>query len=191
MKKAALLKKSVSAAVAIAIGSGLWVSSSAVYADSGFYLGGAFGLARVDGNDFEDDSSVLKAFVGGKFNSYIGVEAAIHDFNETSDGGFTSDISGQSLALVGFLPLTESLELFIKGGNLWWKNDIQFGSLKDSNDGTEIFYGVGANFYLNPNIAVRAEFERYEVELSSNEVGIDIDTTTDVDVASIGVVFSF
>ena len=191
MKKSAFSKRSISTSVAIAVASGLWMSSIAVYADSGFYLGGAFGLARIDGNDFDDNSSVLKAFAGGKLNSNIGIEAAMHDFHETKDGGFTSNLSGKSLALVGFLPLTDSFELFIKGGNLWWENDLEFGSFKDSRDGTEIFYGVGGNFYLSPSIAMRAELERYDLEFKSNDVGINIDTTTAVDVASVGVVFSF
>ena len=191
MNSPVFMKKSISLSAALAVASGLCIASGAVYADPGLYLGGAFGVARVDGNDFDDDSSVLKVFAGGKFNSYLGVEAGMHDFNETKDGGFTSDLSGKSLAVVGFLPLSDSFELFIKAGNLWWKNDLEFGGLKDSRDGTEIFYGVGANFNFNPSVALRVELERYDVEFSSNEVGINIDDTTEVDVASVGVVFSF
>lgn len=178
-------------AFAVATGSGLLAATSSASADPGFYIGAEYGMGRIDGGDFEDDSQVLKAFAGGKFNNYIGVEAAAIDFGEAEDNGFKSELSGATLAVVGFMPFTDSFEVFVKAGNLWWENDLEVLGFDSSQDGSEIFYGAGVNFYFNETIALRLELERYEVELSAEEVGIDIDVTTDVDVASVGVVFNF
>lgn len=191
MKNPNGMQKVAGIALAVSMASGLWVAANSATAEPGFYVGGAYGLGRVNGGDFEDDTSVLKAFVGGKFNDYVGLEVAVHDFGEAEDSGFSSELTGGSLALMGFMPFTDSFEVFVKAGNLWWENDLRFLGFKSSQDGEEFFYGLGANFYFNPTLAVRLELERYEVELSSDEVGIDIDGSTDVDVASVGVVFNF
>lgn len=191
MKNSSSAKKITSLALSVALGSGLWIAASTAYADLGVYIGAAYGLGRVDGGDFKDDTSVLKAFVGAKFNSYVGIEGGIHDFGGADNNGFRSDLTGQSLALAGFMPLGESVELFAKVGNLWWDSDVKYLGLTNSQSGRELFYAAGLNVYFNPSLALRLEFERYKVELTSDEVGIDIDGSTDVDVASVGVVFAF
>lgn len=191
MKNSNSKQKFTRMAFAVAMGSGLLAAASFASADPGFYVGGEYGMGRINGGDFEDDTSVLKAFVGGKFNNYIGVEGAAIDFGEAEDNGFKSELTGASLAVVGFMPFTDSFEVFIKAGSLWWENDLEVLGFESSQDGTEFFYGAGLNFYFNKTIALRLELERYEVELSADEVGIDIDGTTDVDVASVGIVFNF
>ena len=178
-------------ALAVTLGSGLLAAASPASAEPGFYVGGEYGMGRINCGDFEDDTQVLKAFVGGKFSNYIGVEAAAIDFGEAEDNGFKSELTGASLALVGFMPFTDSFEVFIKGGSLWWENDLEVLGFESSQDGTEFFYGAGINFYFNKTIALRLELERYEVELSADEVGIDIEGTADVDVASVGIVLNF
>jgi OOP family OmpA-OmpF porin len=191
MKNSSSMKKVTGLALSVAIGSGLWAAANTAYADSGVYIGAAYGLGRVDGGDFKDDTSVLKAFVGAKLNSYVGIEGGIHDFGGADNNGFRSDLTGKSLALTGFMPLGESFELFAKVGNLWWESDVKYLGLTNGQSGRELFYGAGVNLNFNPSLALRLEFERYKVELTSDEVGINIDGTTDVDVASVGIVFAF
>lgn len=185
------LLSATGAALAVMMGTGVVLSSNAAAAESAFYVGGAYGMSRVDNADFDDNTNVIKAFAGGKFMDYFGVEAAALDYGSASDNDVKSDLTGYSVAVVGFLPFTDSFEGFLKLGNLWWENDIRFLGFKNSFDGEELFYGAGVNFNFNKTLALRVELERYTVELSSNEVGIDIDGDTDVDVASVGVVFNF
>lgn len=185
------LLSATGAALAVMMGTGVVLSSNAVAAESAFYVGGAYGMSRVDNADFDDNTNVIKAFAGGKFMDYFGVEGAALDYGSATDNDLKSDLTGYSVAVVGFLPFTDSFEGFLKLGNLWWENDIRFLGFKKSFDGEELFYGGGFNFYFNKTLALRFELERYTVELSSNEVGIDIDGDTDVDVASVGVVFNF
>lgn len=178
-------------ALSVIAGSGLAVMSSITLAVPGVYVGAAYGIARPDGGDFDDNTQVLKAFVGGKFNDYIGVEAAANDYGEAKGSGYKSELGGYSLALVGYLPLGDHFDLFAKAGNMWWKDDYTILGYSNDATGNEIFYGVGAQFNFNEHIALRFEMERYNVDLSSDEIGINIDGTYDVDVASLGAVFTF
>lgn len=179
------------AALPVMAGLGLLVASPITLAEPDIYIGAAYGIASFDGGDFDDDTQVLKAFVGGKFSDYLGVEAAANDYGEAKGSGFKSELNGYSLAVVGFLPLGESVDLFAKMGNMWWKNDYTILGYSNDADGSEIFYGLGAQFNLTQNFAFRLEVERYKVDLGRDEIGFDLDQNYDVDIASVGAVFTF
>lgn len=178
-------------ALTVVAGSGFAIAAHTAVANPGIYIGAAYGVASLDGENFDDDTQVLKGFVGGKFNDYIGVEAAANDYGEAEGSGYESELTGYTLAVMGYLPLGDHFDLFAKFGNLWWKNDFTVLGYSDDVSGDEMFFGAGAQFNFGEHFALRLEWERYEVELSSDEVGIDLDTTYDVDVASLGVVFTF
>jgi len=187
------LKKQITGvSLAIAAGLGIATLFTQPAAAAGINLGGAIGWGRVESSDFDDDNPVYKVFAGGKFNDYVGVEAAYHDFGEAEDTGYSSKLRGYSAALVGYLPLGDNFDLFAKIGNLWWHDKITvLDTFHDTVDGDEIFYGIGANFNFNEALALRIEMERYKVDLSADEVGVNFDDTYNVDVASVGLQFSF
>lgn len=178
-------------ALAVAAGSCFAVVARTTLAEPGIYVGAAYGIASLDGENFDDDTQVLKAFVGGKFNDYIGLEAAANHYGEAEGSLYESELTGYTAALVGYLPLGDGFDLFAKAGNLWWKNDFTILGFSDDVTGNELFFGVGAQLNFGEHVALRIEWERYEVDLSSDEIGVDLDTTYDVDVASLGAVFSF
>jgi OmpA-OmpF porin, OOP family len=178
-------------ALAVAVGSGFAVMTQSAMAEPGIYIGAAYGMASVDGEEFDDDTQVLKAFVGGKFNDYIGVELAANDYGEAEGRGYKTELTGYTAALVGYLPMGDRFDLFAKIGNLWWKNDFTVLGYSDDITGDELFFGLGGQFNFSENFALRLEWERYEVDLTSDEIGFDLDTTYDVDVASLGVAFTF
>jgi hypothetical protein len=185
-------KQLTSLSLAIAAGFGIASSFTPSAAAAGLNLGGTIGWGQVDGSDFNDDNPVYKIFAGGKFNDYVGVEVAAHDFGEAKDKGYSSKLRGYSAAVVGYLPLGDNFDLFAKIGNLWWHDKVSVLDTFHKNiDGDEIFYGVGANFNFNETLALRLEMERYKVDLSQNEIGVKLDNTYNVDVASIGLQFSF
>lgn len=155
------------------------------------YAGAEYGLGRVNDSDFEDEDSAVKIFVGGKFNPYIGLEGAYNDFGKSENNGNSSEVTGSTLALMGIWPVSDNFELFVKGGQLWWRDKINVLAFEDTVTGNENFYGLGANFYVNEMWSVRAEWERYEVKLTDDEVGVDIDGTSTLDVASVGVAVNF
>lgn len=185
-------KKTENFVLAITLGSGVFLAVNPACADPGIYIGAGYGISRVDNADFSDNKAVMKAFVGGKFNDYIGIEGAINDFGEVDNAVYSSSLKGNSAALLGYLPLTESFDLYIKGGQLWWSDKVTvLNTYEDTIKGNELFYGLGANFHFNKMISMRAEIERYKVELNAEEIGVNIDNSTDVDVASLGIAFGY
>lgn len=185
-------KQIVGIALSATIGSGLLAFASQASAESGMYVGGAYGQSRVNDSDFDDDNEALKAFIGGKFNNYIGLELAGNDYGKAEDNGSSSDLTGITLALMLYLPLGDGFELFAKGGQLWWEDDVRIlNTFDDTLDGEEVFYGLGMNINFTDALSLRIEMERYEVELSQSEIGVGVDGSSDVDVASVGLVFNF
>jgi len=155
------------------------------------YLGAAYGYSRVDNEDFKDNNSVLKAFAGIKVLNFIGLEAAINDFGTSKGTGTSSELTGNTLAIAGFLPISDQFNIFAKVGNLWWENKISvLDTFNDTLSGNESFFGVGANLAVSDSLAIRFELERYDVKLSKSEVGTSFDRTFDLDVASVGISFS-
>lgn len=169
-------------------------SNAAIDMDNiSFYGGGDYGLSRVNNSDFdENNNSAVKLFVGGKLNDYIGIEGALNDFGRSENNGNSADLTGNTLAIVGFFPIAEQYEVFVKGGRLWWSNKlIVQNTFTDTLTGNENFYGLGAIYNYTDMLSLRAEFEWYKVEFALDQVGIDIDSSSHVDVANLGVAMKF
>ncbi len=189
-------KRIGSITLAMTVGSSIAFATNSAWAEPGFYIGGAYGQNSVNDSDFDDKNPAMKIFAGGKFNDYIGVEGAINDYGEAENTGYSAELTGNTLAVVGFLPFMDCCNLFVKGGQLWWEDKVTvLDAFSDTLDGNEIFYGVGADFtltdYKTSSIALRVEMERYKVELSQSEIGADVDGSSEVDVASVSVLFNF
>lgn len=192
MIKTTIRKKTVQAAWALTMASSLLLVASNAVAEGGFYAGGALGASRVNDSDFDDDDRTIKGFAGGKFNDYIGIEVALHDFGKAEEGIFSSELRGASVAAIGFLPLGKSFDLFLKGGMMHWEDEVRVGNVyNDKLDGEEAFVGVGADIHFTERFALRIEMERYKVELSDDGVSVFLDDSYNVDVASVGGMFSF
>lgn len=168
--------------------------STNVLADNmkpGAYIGGGYGMVDVNDSEFEDDDVSKKLYVGGKLGPYFGIEGGLHDFGEASNQFASWELDGKTLAVVGFLPFNESFSLFAKAGNLWWDADVSLLGLKGDFDGSEMFGGVGVQLNFTENFAIRAEYERYKVELEADEIGMDVDSDSKVNIASLGAQFNF
>lgn|SRR3990167_9926855 len=177
--------------IALSVAGGVGCVAS-VQAEPSGYIGGAYGWEKLQDSDFEDDVNSKKLYFGGKFNSYIGIEASVNDYGEAENDIYKAELDGKTLALMGYMPLTDSFELFIKGGMLWWDADIEvLDVLEDEFDGEEPFFGAGMQFNFSKALSMRVEYERYDVDLTEDEVGIDVRGETNADVASVGLQFNF
>ncbi|MDP5032476.1 MAG: outer membrane beta-barrel protein [Paraglaciecola sp.] len=159
----------------------------------GIYVGAGYGQYsiqfedRENDIDFDDDSAVLKGYIGAQFNRYISLELAYQNFDEANDIDNNAEIDGLSLAAIASLPLTENLSIFAKGGWFEWDADVSadipaVGTVTSSQDGGDIFYGAGLQYSFTKNIQARIEYERFELE-------DDIDP--DLDVASVSIQYMF
>ena len=147
----------------------------------------------------DSDTSISLTF-GYQLNPNLALEGGFIDLGElvvsaTSNGGGTLYAAGPVTAKIsadglffdvkGLLPLNEKFSLYGKLGLLKWSEDAVLsdvtGSLSGDDDGTDIFFGVGASFNITNSIALNADFSRYQIDEDS----------TDVDVLSLGIQFGF
>ena len=155
------------------------VSASKARAD--WYAGAAVSQAYVNESGLDENDTGGKIFGGYRFNDYIAAEAEYYDFGDQTDNTNSFSVNGAGLALVGSVPVTDSLSVFAKGGLHSWNLDVSGPIAAQFTDtsSTDPYYGVGIDYSINDRWGIRGEYTRYEVD------------NFDVDVASVGVVLSF
>ena len=177
---------------------GMYVGLSGGQADYDTAVTQLTGTAQLD-----DEDTAYKLFAGYRASNNFGVEFHYADLGEVSLSGNTGDtfIRGNGsayaftvnggkvaqeaksygVAATYALPLNDSFSLLGKIGFHRWDIENSSGSSFDE-DGTEPFYGIGASYQVNDNIALQAEFERLQID------SIDVD---DIDLLSVGLAFHF
>lgn len=122
-----------------------------------------------------------RLFGGYQLHKYIAVEAAYVDLGRfsfrtdvTPRGSLSGStrIDGFELSAVGTVPLGERFGVFARVGALAAQTKTSYtgsGSIETLLGGenqrkrsTELSYGVGVNYNINKNLAVRADWSRYE-----------------------------
>jgi hypothetical protein len=87
-------------------------------------------------------------------------ESNTHNFEST--GLYLSGISNYTI--------NENSNIYMKGGLFNWEIDSNSFATNPNyfgnSSGTDLFYGLGANYDLNARFAVSAEWERYQMEKS-------------------------
>lgn len=165
------------------------LAMSSAVAAQGVYLGGSALQSRFDSDDFDvedvdEEDTGWKAFVGVRPMQYFAIEGGFTQFGEAQapsvavGGPFESKAEALSLFGVGILP-AGPVDLFAKAGIARIKSEGNVGAVFFDDKETEFAYGVGAQFNLG-RLGFRAEYEKF-----------DTDTIGDLDVISLGVVFTF
>ena len=134
-------------------------------------------------NELRDDRMTWQAYLGGRFTPYIGLEAAYVDFGEADgDGGFL-DANGVTAALGAHWPVTDTVTLSGRVGQLWWDSSgtalTPIGDFDFDADGNDTFYGVGAHFGPSEGIGLAIRYDFYELD------------DTDIEVPSLNLEFGF
>jgi hypothetical protein len=173
---------------------GLFLLPVSASADSGFYIGGSFGNAAVEGDvgafgleDFDEDDSAYKAFLGYRLDLPMMILAFEGGYVNLGEPEFSGDLGSLTVeadginlfALAGFE--AGPIDLFVKAGYIAWDAGFEsvdvLGNVESgSDDGSDLGYGLGLSFGLGP-LEVRGEYEIYDIE--------------DVDVSMISVGFSY
>lgn len=144
---------------------------------SGPYFGGSYGQYRFKDNNLNENDTLWKAFVGGQFNNWLGVEAGYVAMDRAANQGSSFEAEGFTAAAIVSIPLAQKSAFYVKGGGFWW--DADRSGPVSSNKDADPFYGAGFRFALSDHFSLRAEFERFEV------------VNTDIDSASIGLQANF
>jgi OOP family OmpA-OmpF porin len=162
-----------------------------------FSIGGGYGLTKLKDGDFDEDEAAKKAFAVFKLNEYIGIEVAYIDFDESRSESLSFDVKGKALDLIFELPISEVFSVYAKGGKIWWDADtdidtVDFITSRD-HDGDETFWGVGTKFRLAEQLDLRVEYERFNFDISRDEINVlqPRDINMDIDYASVSLEFTF
>ena len=155
-------------------------------AQNGFYAGASIGQATIDAcdgfTDCDDEDTGWKIFGGWEFNRNVALEAAWVDFGEVSGsiGGSAVSVEtdGWTLAGKGVLPLTEQFGVFGKFGMIMWDAEGSGAASGIDDDGTDLIYGLGAQYLFNDRFVIVGEWEWYDID-------------NDIDLFSIGALFKF
>jgi OmpA-OmpF porin, OOP family len=169
-----------------------------------FYVGGQLGQAKV--KDFCDGTSGTgiscdekdmswKILGGYQVNRNFSVELGYIDFGKVKAHDATDTVTVKAHAFdlmgVGILPFADRFSVYGKLGVYHGTADahVRLGSLgvsdSESDDSTDLTFGLGASFDITRQVTARAEWQRYS-DVGGSDIG-----KTDVDVISLGVLFHF
>jgi opacity protein-like surface antigen len=157
--------------------------------DTGLYLGAGIGrseardLCQLTGGACDAKDVTWNIFAGYRLTRHFAVELGYSDFGDATTSGFINGVasrlktSAKAVELVGLaiLPLGDRFSIYGKLGAFRYDADgTATGGLVDSRSdkGTELTYGVGAEYNFNPQFGVRAEFQRY-LDVGSGVIGLD------------------
>lgn len=155
-------------------------------------------LGLTSSTSTDDTDTGWKAFAGYRFMDYLAVEGAYTNFGEaTANSIVTAPLAGVvntkletdawTLSALGILPLGDRFSLFGRVGVNFWNIDVSAtgtgggvtATASDSDDGTDMVYGVGAAYNFTNKLGVRGEWERYEFD------------DADIDFLSAGISWNF
>lgn len=136
------------------------------------YAGANYSWLNSDDAEFTDDTANgWRAFFGGTANRIIGWEIGYADLG--SYGGGTAlgdvDITGWDASLLAGLPIGP-VTLFGRLGAAWV--DVKTTNSSSDSDWT-YKYGIGADLNLGKKFAIRAEWNRYPIDIGALDANID------------------
>jgi OOP family OmpA-OmpF porin len=133
-----------------------------------------FGQSSVDLGTFPgvsiDETDTTWAVSGGwMFHpSYLGAEVGYRDLGEiklTGPGGSaTLEVTGFMLGAVGRLPLTERLSIVPRFGLYLWDLEASASNgARASDDGSDFYFGIGADFQIGEKTHLGVHFARFDI----------------------------
>lgn len=203
----------------LAMGSQIaWAEEEASDSIWNFYLGGGFGVSKIDNDacdalrgvnidtqqDCDDEDAAYKLYVGWRPLKNFAFEGGYLDLGETkAKGGQTNvenKVDGWNVAALAFIPGLERIGAFIKGGVYYYDQDVEGVVGTDispppGNDRVDSqrsdpagYFGAGFRLPISDNLQMSLEWERFL------DVGDDDNFAageTDYDFFSVGGVWLF
>jgi len=116
-----------------------------------------------------DESTGLSKFYGGyRFNKYVSLEGAYFGLAQVSVGqvGTGTDAVSGSVDMwawgvygVAFMPLSKSVEAFVKAGGASWDADLTRDATTAGTDGFDALYGLGISYAFTKKFKGTADWE--------------------------------
>ena len=158
------------------------------------YLGASIGssdsaAACNNLSDCDESSSTWKVYSGVRLTGSVMLEGGYINFAETAGKDSageraSSELSGYTSAAVARFPVSNKITAFGKAGVFFWDSESERSTGQSSYDGKDLFFGAGASYTIGDDLALRAEWERFE------GIKQHSDSEELVDLLSLGVGFS-
>ena len=175
---------------------GMCLSASCLpaFAESDFSVGLLLGSAKQEtSSDGARDLSGSDLSIGVRaayhINEYFAVEAGYHDYGEAEDSfvdsfddniGVTIGTTALTLGLKGSLPFDNGFALSARAGVASWEWDLAVRDsafpgevFKSDDDGTDLYYGVGAEYTINSQVSLGVEYTVTDMDVRSGVADID------------------
>jgi OmpA-OmpF porin, OOP family len=195
----------LAAAAAMAASAPALAQDGRLSQDGRFYIGLGLGQSSAEldctGTTACDDSDTAwKVFGGYQFSRHLALEvgygvlgeatASTPPFGGVPAANVSIETSVWEAVAVGSLPLAERFSVYGKLGLYMADSEVDvafpgLGSVNRSDDNTDLTFGLGLRFEVTPNLALRAEWQRY------SDVSADAFGEADLDVMSIGILWRF
>jgi OOP family OmpA-OmpF porin len=121
--------------------------------------------------------SAWRAWADGQMNRVLGLEVGYTDLGKVAASGGQTKAWAADLSLKAGVPVGH-FDIFAKGGGVYARTDITAdpSTIFDTGhkDGWGTKWGVGAAFAITPNIAIRADWDRYNLDFVGGSRGIDL-----------------
>jgi len=132
--------------------------------ENGLYAGASLGTQQYPGtvNGISGDGSATsgKLYAGYQVNPNFAIEAGMAELGSISNNSGQIDGYSQFLDAVGLLPLDDKWTLLGRLGVAHVRVDTSQGD----DDGTGLKVGLGVQYALTQNVAIRGEWERYQLK---------------------------
>ncbi len=165
-------------------------ASPAFCADTGIYTGTSIGHTSVSdplaAPLVKSSDNVFGGFAGYRFSDNFSVEGGYTGIGRFRSATQSGKADALSLALVGFVPLTDHLQAFGKAGVADAIGKSATGGLTNASRMGPMF-GLGLQYDFNDNIGMRVGVDRYEAAVK--EAGIKQKYHSNV--AGLAIVFKF
>ena len=182
----------IAGSIALASYSAAVQADSSTENNSGFYVGGNYGYLKVESDDeFDDSNDVSQGILGYRLNSFLALEGSYINFGRYGNDLANAETTGYTAAVKGTIPLSQTLEVFAKAGQLWQETDYNVAGFSGNSDDTSLFAGAGVNFKVTENLLVNAQYTWYDVDLNADNVSSDSEFETDFNQASVGAEYRF
>ena len=140
--------------------------------------------AEPDSVVVDDGELAWSVGFGYRINKYLAGEVEYIDFGTTSVSehytldipgasfplitefgvglGYSSNVTGPALTLLGTLPVGENFELFLRGGALFGSRELErdFGAFEEKKSSTVWLAGAGVTWSFAKRWAIRAEYQQ-------------------------------
>lgn len=170
-----------------AVGATRPAGTAAHAAEQGLFLEVGAGLSQIDtgldniaGVSVDDSDTFFSVGAGFNFNRMVALEAGYADLGEAEVSvplaAYTATISADGFYFGPRLTgaLSNQIEGYARVGMLVW--DAEFSDsdgFAGSDDGTDVYFGLGAALKISDQLSLGADWTRYMLESDGEDLDVD------------------